>query len=318
MATLITGSLAYDTIMVFPGQFKQHILPEQVHILNVCFDVPELRREFGGCCGNIAYNLKLLGGEPVAMGAAGEDFAPYRAWLEQNGIGTAHIKTIRGAYTAQAFVTTDTDNNQITAFHPGALAHAHENKIADAAAKQNIDLGIIAPDGRDAMIQHAEQFARAGIPFLFDPGQALPVFDAKELQTFIAQATYIVLNDYESKLLREKTATPLEEIAAQVDALVVTRGAKGAEIFHDGGRMQIPAVTIARAADPTGCGDAFRAGLLYALANQLDWRTAGQTASLLGGIKIEHPGTQNHRFTLPQFAKRYRENFGEDFPHARK
>ncbi|MGR3985190.1 MAG: carbohydrate kinase family protein [Gammaproteobacteria bacterium] len=307
MPVLVTGSLAYDTIMVFPGRFKQHILPEQMHILNVCFAVPELRREFGGCCGNIAYNLKLLGGDPVAMGAVGEDFAPYRAWLEKNRIGLAHIKTIPGAYTAQAFVTTDADNNQITAFHPGALDRAHENKVGDAAG---IGLGIVAPDGRDAMLQHAAQFAQAGIPFMFDPGQALPMFDAAELAVFIEQAAYVVVNDYESELLREKTGATHEQTAARVDALIITRGAKGADIYHAGECIHIGPVQIGAPKDPTGCGDAFRAGLLHGLANNLDWRTCGQIASLLGGIKIEHNGTQNHGFTKAEFAARYRENFG--------
>ncbi|MGR3914392.1 MAG: carbohydrate kinase family protein [Gammaproteobacteria bacterium] len=306
MPTLITGSLAYDTIMAFPGRFKQHILPEQMHILNVCFVTPELRREFGGCCGNIAYNLKLLGGEPVAMGAVGEDFAPYRAWLSKNRIGLAHIREIPGVHTAQAFVTTDADNNQITAFHPGALERAHENKVSDAAG---IDLGIVAPDGRDAMIQHAAQFAQAGIPFMFDPGQMLPMFGAEELHTFIEQAAYVVVNDYESELLREKTNATPQQIAARVDALIITRGAKGADIHHNGARIHIAPVQITEPKDPTGCGDAFRAGLLYGLANHLDWRTCGQIASLLGGIKIERHGTQNHRFTKQEFAARYRKNF---------
>ena len=310
MPTLITGSLAYDTIMVFPGKFKEHILPEQVHILNVCFGVPELRREFGGCCGNIAYNLKLLGGDPVAMGAVGEDFAPYRAWLEKNGIGLSHIKTIRGAHTAQAFVTTDADNNQIIAFHPGALEHAHENKVGDA---KGVTLGIVAPDGRDAMIQHAAQFAQAGIPFMFDPGQALAMFGADELNVFIEQASYVVVNDYESELLCEKTGATLEQTAARADALVVTRGAKGADIYRGGEHIHIGAVKISEAKDPTGCGDAFRAGLLHGIAAGLDWQTSGQIASLLGGIKIERHGTQNHRFTKDEFTARYHENFGGDF-----
>ena len=310
MPTLITGSFAYDTIMVFQGQFKNHILPEQTHILNVSFYVPEMRREFGGCSGNIAYNLKLLGGDPLPMGAVGEDFAPYRKWLEKNRIDLTHVREIPGAFTAQAFVTTDADNNQITAFHPGAMDHAHQNKVA-AAAGAKIDLGIVAPDGRDAMLEHAAQFAQAGIPFIFDPGQGLPMFSGADLDRFIAQATWVVVNDYESELLQEKTGKRLEQITSQVEALIVTRGAKGADIHSGGNTIHIAAAQISEAKDPTGCGDAFRAGLLYGLANQLDWQTSGQIASLMGGIKIEHHGTQNHRFSKSGFAARYRENFGE-------
>jgi len=312
--TLITGSFAYDTIMVFHDRFKNHILPEHAHILNVSFLVPDLRREFGGCAGNIAYNLKLLGGDPLPMGTVGGDFAPYRAWLEKNRIDLTHVTEAPGTFTAQAFVTTDRDNNQITAFHPGAMAHAHRNRVGDAAG---VDFGIIAPDGREAMLQHAAQFAAAGIPFIFDPGQGLPMFTGDELNTFIDQATYIVVNDYESELLREKTALRLEQIAARVEALVITRGADGADIYaaaaaEAGTALHIDAARIDQARDPTGCGDAFRAGLLYGLARRLDWRTCGRIASLMGGIKAEQHGTQNHRFSKAQFQARYRDNFGAD------
>ncbi|MGI9310842.1 MAG: carbohydrate kinase family protein [bacterium] len=308
MPTLITGSFAYDTIMVFNDQFKKHILPAQVHILNVCFQVPDLRREFGGCSGNIAYNLKLLGGEPLPMGTVGEDFAPYRDWLRRHDIDLSHVAEVAGAFTAQAFVTTDTDNNQIIAFHPGAMDQAHRNRVADA---DGVDLGIVAPDGREAMIQHSAQFAEAGIPFIFDPGQGLAMFDGAELDRFISQAAYVVVNDYESELLQERTGHNLDQIAARVDALVVTRGAKGADLFSDGACIHVNAARIEAAADPTGCGDAFRAGLLYGIAKRLDWKTCGQIASLMGAIKIEHPGTQNHRFTTTEFEHRYRENFDE-------
>ena len=311
MPTLITGSFAYDTIMVFQDQFKKHILPDHAHILNVCFLVPELRREFGGCAGNIAYGLKLLGGDPLPMGAVGADFAPYRAWLEENHIDLTHVTEAPNTFTAQAFVTTDTDNNQITAFHPGAMNHAHQNKVSDAAGA-GIHLGIIAPDGRDAMLQHAAQFAQAKIPFIFDPGQGLPMFTGPELDCFIEQAAYLVVNDYESEMLQEKTGNNLEQIAARVDALVVTRGSKGADIYNNDAFIHVNAARITTPQDPTGCGDAFRAGLLYGLANQLNWQTCGQLASLMGAIKIEHPGTQNHRFTHTEFEERYRENFGEE------
>ncbi len=307
MPTLITGSFAYDTIMVFQDQFKNHILPEQTHILNVSFYVPEMRREFGGCSGNIAYNLKLLGGDPLPMGTVGEDFAPYRRWLEKNDIDLTHVNEVPNTFTAQAFVTTDADNNQITAFHPGAMDHAHQNRVSDAAG---IDLGIVAPDGREAMIQHGLQFADAGIPFIFDPGQGLPMFNGTDLEQFIEQATWVVVNDYESELLQEKTGANLEQIAARVEALIVTRGAKGADIHSGGALIHIDAARISEAKDPTGCGDAFRSGLLFGLANQLDWQTCGQIASLMGGIKIEHHGTQNHRFNKPEFEARYRDNFG--------
>ena len=307
MPALITGSFAYDTIMVFHDRFKNHILADQTHILNVSFYVPKMRREFGGCAGNIAYNLKLLGGDPLPMGAVREDFAPYRRWLEENHIDLTHILEVPGTFTAQAFVTTDADNNQITAFHPGAMDHAHQNKVSDAAG---IDLGIIAPDGHDAMLQHAVQFSEAGIPFIFDPGQGLPMFTGADLDRFIEQATWVVVNDYEAELLQEKTGKSLDQIASRVETLIVTRGAKGADIHTGGALIRIGAARIAEAKDPTGCGDAFRAGLLYGLANQLDWQTSGQIASLMGAIKIEHHGTQNHRFNRPEFEARYRENFG--------
>lgn len=307
MPTLITGSFAYDTIMVFQDQFKKHILPEQVHILNVCFYVPELRREFGGCAGNITYNLMLLGGDPIPMGTVGQDFDAYRKWLTDNGINLTHVTEIPNTFTAQAFLTTDIDNNQIIAFHPGAMAQAHQNKVADAT---DITLGIVAPDGREAMIEHATQFAYSGIPFIFDPGQGLPMFTAKELETFIEKATYVVVNDYESELLLEKTGKRIEQIAATVEAFIITRGAKGADIYHANTCIHIDAAPIRVAKDPTGCGDAFRAGLLYGIRHRLDWRTSGQIASLLGAIKIEQHGTQNHRFSKTEFEARYRESFG--------
>ena len=316
MPTLITGSFAYDTIMVFRDRFANHILPEHAHILNVSFLVPELRREFGGCAGNIAYNLKLLGGEPLPMGAVGRDFAPYRAWLQENDIPLDFVTEAPGEFTAQAFVTTDRDNNQITAFHPGAMAFAEQNRVGDVG--DAIDLGIVAPDGRQAMLEHAAQFAAANIPFIFDPGQGLPMFTGAELNAFIDQATYIVVNDYESELLREKTGRDLEQIAARVEALVITRGADGADIYAAPAAgtgtardaVHIDAARIDQARDPTGCGDAFRAGLLYGLVHRLDWRTCGQIASLMGGIKAEQHGTQNHRFSKAEFEAMYRDNFG--------
>lgn len=307
MPTLITGSFAYDTIMVFQDQFKNHILPDQVHILNVCFFVPDMRKEFGGCSGNISYNLKLLGGDPLPMGTVGEDFKPYRKWLKKQDIDITHITEVENTYTAQAFLTTDTDNNQIIAFHPGAMNYAHKNRVGDA---RDVTLGIVAPDGRDAMLEHAEQFAEAGIPWIFDPGQGLPMFSGEELMTFVEQATYLCVNDYESRLLLDKTGRKLPDIAAEVDALIVTRGGSGAEIMVDGSTLDIPAVSVREVNDPTGCGDAFRSGLLHGIDRGFDWQTTGRLASLMGGIKIEHHGTQNHRPRRQEIADRFKENFG--------
>lgn len=307
MRTLVTGSFAYDTIMVFQDQFKNHILPDQVHILNVCFFVPEMRREFGGCSGNISYNLDLLGGNAVPMGTSGEDFAPYRKHLEAIGLDHRHVTDVPDTYTAQAFLTTDTDNNQIIAFHPGAMSFAHHNKVSDA---DDIGLGIVSPDGRDAMIEHCAQFAEAGIPFFFDPGQGLPMFKGEELDTFIKQATYVCVNDYESEMLMEKTGKSLEQVAREVKALIITRGGNGSDIYTDGEQLHINPVSVSQVRDPTGCGDAFRSGLLFGVANHWDWLSTGQLASLMGGIKIECPGTQNHTPAKSDIEARFRENFG--------
>ena len=313
MRTLVTGSFAYDTIMVFQDQFKNHILPDQVHILNVCFFAPEMRKEFGGCSGNISYNLQLLGGTAVPMGTVGEDFEPYRRWMADKGLDQTHVTEIENTYTAQAFLTTDTDNNQIIAFHPGAMNYAHKNRVTDA---NDISLGIVAPDGRDAMIEHAAQFAEAGIPFFFDPGQGLPMFGGEELSTFIDQATYVCVNDYESELLMDKTGVSLEDMAKNVEALIITRGGNGSDIFAGGKWVHIDPIKVSEVRDPTGCGDAFRSGLLYGAANGWDWQTSGQLASVMGGIKIEQPGTQNHAPTKSDIEARYRENFGSEISLA--
>ncbi|MBU1190396.1 MAG: carbohydrate kinase family protein [Gammaproteobacteria bacterium] len=308
MPALICGSFAYDTIMVFHDRFKNHILPDKVHILNVAFHVPDMRREFGGCAANIAYNLKLLGGDPLPMGTVGTDFAPYAEWLDKQGISRRHVTVVDGTYTAQAFITTDLDDNQIIAFHPGAMDQSHSNKIANA---KGVTLGIISPDGRTGMIEHANEFAAAGIPFIFDPGQGLPLFGGEELRDFIAKATYVCVNDYESQLICDRTGLSPHEIAEQVEALIITRGAKGSEIYLSNKRIDIPAATAREVIDPTGCGDAYRGGLLYGLMNGLDWEVTGRMAALMGAIKIAHHGTQNHRFTRAQFADLYRENFGQ-------
>ncbi|WP_137719126.1 carbohydrate kinase family protein [Methylobacillus flagellatus] len=292
MRTLICGSLAYDTIMVFPGQFKQHILPEQIHILNVAFLVPEMRREFGGTAGNIAYNLKLLEDDPVIMATVGDDFGSYQHWLDQHGMSNTHVTTVPGSYTAQAFITTDHDDNQITAFHPGAMNHSHVNSVRDA---KEIDIAIIAPDGRDGMFLHARECFEARIPFMFDPGQGLPMFNGEELLQFIDMADYLAVNDYEAQLLQEKTGLTLEQLAGKVNALIVTLGAQGSHIYADGQRYAIPCVEATSVVDPTGCGDAYRAGLLYGISRGWDWPSIGRLAATLGAIKINSNGAQNHK-----------------------
>ncbi len=309
MSALICGSFAFDTIMVFNDRFKNHILPEQVHILNVSFLVPEMRREFGGCAGNIAYNLRLLGGAGRPMGTVGTDFAPYAAWMDENTVERRYVTEIDGTYSAQAYITTDLDDNQITAFHPGAMNHAHVNRIP---AGDGITLGIVSPDGRQGMIEHAAQFAAAGIPFVFDPGQGMPMFGGEDLKTFLDQATWVTVNDYEFQLMQERTGLSPAELAARVQALIVTRGAEGSTI-HTGGRaIGIPAAPVRAVADPTGCGDAYRAGLLYGLMDDLDWDTTGRIAALMGAVKVESYGTQNHRFDRAEFANRFKEAFGYD------
>lgn len=302
--------MAYDTIMVFEDQFKNHILPDQTHILNVSFFVPGMTRHVGGCAGNIAYTLKLLGGAPEIMATVGEDFGLYAKWLDEKGLSTKHIRKVDDTFMAQCFIVTDKDNNQINAFHPGAMNHAHLNKVADA---KDVSLGIVGPDGRDAMIQHAADFAELEIPFVFDPGQGLPMFDGNDLETFFEHATYLIVNDYESEMVLEKTGLTLTQLADKFDALIVTRGGKGSEIYTSGDCIDIASAPISQAADPTGCGDAYRAGVLYGLAQNKDWKVCGQLGALCGAIKIEHKGTQNHEFTIDSFAERYQSAFGESF-----
>jgi adenosine kinase len=306
MTTLICGSLAFDNIMVFPDRFKNHILPEQIHILNVAFLVPEMRREFGGCAGNIAYNLMLLGGEPTIMATVGDDAPAYLERLDKLGLSRAHVRQVPGSFTAQAFITTDLDDNQITAFHPGAMAFSHLNKVALAKPR----LGIVAPDGREGMMQHARDFAAAGVPFIFDPGQGLPMFNGDELLDFIELAEYACFNDYEARLLCDRTGRSLEQLAGEVKALIVTRGGEGSEIYAGGQRHDIPCVQADDIVDPTGCGDAYRAGLLYGIANALDWPTTGRLAAVMGSIKIAHRGGQNHRPSREEIAQRYTRAFG--------
>lgn len=305
---MICGSVAYDTIMVFEDRFKNHILPDKIHILNVSFLVPQMRREYGGCAGNIAYNLRLLGDAGYPMATVGRDFAPYEQWMREVGVPTDYVKVIEAEHTAQGFVTTDLDDNQIWAFHPGAMQSSHLNRVGDAA---DVALGIVAPDGRQGMVEHAADFAARDIPFIFDPGQGLPMFSGEDLKTFIRQATWLAVNDYEWQVLRQKTGWDEAEVLQHVRALIVTRGAQGSTIRTPEREIQIPCAKAAAVVDPTGCGDAYRAGLIHGLLHGLDWQTTGRIASLLGAIKIESRGTQNHRFTREQLERRYRDNFGE-------
>ena len=307
MKTLICGSMAYDTIMVFSDRFKNHILPEQIHILNVSFLVPEMRREFGGCAGNIAYNLNLLGGEPQIMATVGDDSTPYMLRLKQLGLEATHVRQVDGSFTAQAFITTDLDDNQITAFHPGAMNFSHQNHIADA---RDARLGIVSPDGREGMLTHAAEFHAAKIPFIFDPGQGLPMFNGEELQNFLQLADYCTVNDYEARLICDRTGKTLGDLAQSVRALIVTLGGEGSHIYTGGRRIDIPCVKSDALVDPTGCGDAYRSGLLYGIAQGWAWEKIGRLASLMGAIKIAHRGGQNHQPTRDEIASRYRAAFG--------
>jgi adenosine kinase len=309
MRTLICGSIAYDNIMVFHGRFKDHILPEQIHILNVAFLVPDLRREFGGCAGNIGYNLKLLGGDPLIMATVGDDADPYVYRLDRLGLARDFVRKVPETLTAQAFITTDLDDNQITAFHPGAMNQSHLNRIAPGL---KAGLAIVAPDGRDGMLQHARELVAAGIPFIFDPGQGLPMFSGEEVLAFLKDATYLAVNDYEGKMVEEKTGRSLEDLASLVRAVIVTRGAEGSTIFAEGKRHDIPCVEASEIVDPTGCGDAYRAGLLHGIGQKWDWQKIGRLASLMGSLKIASRGGQNHRATRAEIGARYREAFGAE------
>ncbi|HEX7814078.1 carbohydrate kinase family protein [Dyella sp.] len=308
MSAVICGSLAYDTIMVFQDQFKNHILPDQVHILNVSFLVPRMRREFGGCAGNIAYNLKLLGADPLPVAAVGQDFAPYRQHMEEFGIRMDHVRVYDEQFTPQCFITTDLDNNQITAFHPGAMSSAHENHVREIA---DASFAIVAPDSREAMLQHVDEFAARGVPFIFDPGQAMPLFNGEEFRSMIEKATYVIVNDYESQLLQSRTGWSADDIAKRVHAYIVTKGPRGSQIhLADGTFHDIPPARERQVVDPTGCGDAYRAGLIFGIMQGKDWPTVGRMASLMGALKVEHPGTQNQRFTYDEFAAAFEEQFG--------
>ncbi|MEY2342371.1 carbohydrate kinase family protein [Acidithiobacillus sp. IBUN Pt1247-S3] len=314
MPTIICGSLAFDTIMVFQDRFKEHILPDRVHMLNVSFTVPQMRRDFGGCAGNIAYNLKLLGGEPLIVGTVGQDFGPYAQHLQDLGIAQTHIATRSDQYTAQAFITTDLDDNQITAFHPGAMMQAGKNHLAGHMPTDS-RWAIVAPDGLDAMVQHLADLHSAGVQTIFDPGQALPLFDGDTLRKAISDADYLSVNDYECGMVQARTGWDLSTLRSKLKALVVTHGEQGSRIYQGAEEIEIPAAKPHAVIDPTGCGDAYRAGLLYGLERNLPWATCGRIASLMGAYKIEIAGTQNHHFTRAEFAQRYQENFAEVLPN---
>ena len=307
MRTLICGSIAFDTVMVFQGKFSDHILPDQVHILNVSFLVPEMKREFGGCAGNIAYSLKCLGGEPLPMATVGDDAGPYIERLDALAIDRRYVTHVAGSFTAQAFITTDLNDNQLTAFHPGAMGQSHLNAVP---AADGIGLGIIAPDGREGMQQHAAQFAEHGIPFIFDLGQAMPLFRGEDLLWFIARATSVTLNDYEARVVVERTQLSLTELAQRVKALVVTRGAEGSDIYVGSTAIHVPVAPTRRLVDPIGCGDAYRGGLLYGITEGLDWETTGRLAAVMGALKIEASGAQNYVADRPSIADRFREAYG--------
>ena len=291
MASLICGSLAFDTIMDFEGRFAEQILPDQLHILNVSFLVPSLRRDFGGCAGNIAYSLKVLGGTPLPMATLGTDAADYLQRLNTLGISTEYVRQVEGSYTAQAMIMTDHDNNQITAFHPGAMMQAHITKIEK---RSDIQLAIISPDGRDAMVQHAEQLKAADIPFVFDPGQGLPMFDGADLARFIDQATWVTVNDYEGKMLSDRTGLSHAEISRRVKGLIVTLGAEGCEVWVDGEKTLVPPVKATAVVDPTGCGDAWRGALLFGLEQGWSLVKCAALGNQVGALKIAQRGPQNY------------------------
>ena len=310
MSALICGSLAYDTIMVFPERFRDHILPEKVHILNVSFLVPEMRRQFGGVAGNISYNLKLLGGEPYPMATVGDDFGAYQEHLDALGISTRYVRHLEGEFTPQAFITTDMDDNQITAFHPGAMMHSYLNKVSET---EGIKIGIVAPDGRDAMLQHSHDFRELGIPHIFDPGQAMTLFNGDDLRTFIKQADWVVANDYEFQLIQERTGMSLDDVAAQVEALIVTRGADGSTVHTRDGHETIKTASAEKVEDPTGCGDAYRAGLIYGILNGFELVTCCRIGSVMGAIKIEVQGPQNHKPSMADIEDRFLNAYGYSF-----
>jgi adenosine kinase len=292
MSVCICGSLAFDMIMTFEGKFAEHILPEKIHLLNLSFLVPSMKREFGGCAGNIAYGLKLLGGDPRPVATVGDDGAPYLQRFQDLGIAAAGVATVQGSYTAQAFITTDLANNQITAFHPGAMMASHTAPVAGAG---KVKLALLGPDGKDGTFAHARQLHAAGIPFVFDPGQMLPILSAQDLEELIGMADWLTVNDYEGELIAQRTGKPLAQHAQHLRAVIVTKGEQGVDILTQGQTHQVPALKASAVIDPTGCGDAFRGGLLHGLAQNYDIVRAAQMGCVMGAIKIAHPGGQNYR-----------------------
>jgi len=311
MSILVCGSMAYDSIMVFEDRFKNHILPEQIHILNVSFLVPALRREFGGCAGNIAYNLRLLGSEPLIVATVGDDAGLYRQRLDELGLSQQYVRHVPETFTAQAFITTDLDDNQITAFHPGAMMFSHQNDVRAAKGGQ-ARLAIVSPDGRDGMLRHVEGLADIGVPFMFDPGQALPILSGDELLHCLERAHYCTANDYEARLMCEKTGECIESLAARVEAFVVTLGGGGSCIYAGGERIDIPVVPAPALVDPTGCGDAYRAGLLHGIEQGWEWLSCGRLASVMGAFKIGHRGGQNHRPERAEIEAVFQRVFGDN------
>ena len=313
MSILVCGALAYDTLFNFEDRFDNHILPDQLHKISTTFKVPTMRREFGGPAGNIAYSLCLLGETPLVMGAVGEDFEPYRQHLKRAGVDDRFIRTIRGQYTSQCFGIADKDGNQLMAFHPGAMDHATVNQISDVTTP--VDVAIVSPGGHAAFLQHTRQLHAAGIPFIFDPGQELPLLSRDELHEIVALASYVAINDYESELMRERAGLPVEVLKTMVEALIVTRGAHGAEIYSEDRIHLIPRVQMpGKPVDPMGCGDAFRAGLLYGIKQGLDWQSTGRLANVLGAIKVCSHGPQNHFFDWAMLRALYEQTYGDAWP----
>lgn len=310
MTTLVCGSMAYDNIMVFRDLFKNHILPDQVHMLSVAFLVPQMRQEYGGCAGNIVYGMKLLGLDGEIMATVGRNFGHYAKWLEKHGISQTYIHHIQEELMGQAFIINDLSGSTITAFHPGAMGHSHLNSVLDA---KNITLGVIAPDGKEGMVIHAKQCKEAGIPFIFDPGQQLPTFSKDELILLMEQANYIVVNDYEWEMVQKATGIKREALIEKSKILIITKGAEGSIILTPENRYEIPSAKARETVDPTGCGDAYRAGLIYGIEHDLDWEMTGRIAGLMGTIKIEHVGSQNYTFTMEEFENRFEKEFGQEF-----
>ncbi|ARP87955.1 carbohydrate kinase family protein [Bordetella genomosp. 9] len=307
---LVCGSMAFDTIAVFEGRFKEHILPDRIHALSVSFLTPSMRKEFGGCAGNIAYNLRLLGGNPVPVATVGDDAGDYLERLSTLGIDASRVKTIPGTFTAQCFITTDLDDNQIAAFHPGAMAHAADNDLTGAVAQW----AIVAPDAKEGMFAHAQRLKAAGIPFIFDLGQAMPLFDGDDLRRMLELTQALTVNDYEAGVIEQRTGKRIEELARTLQAVVVTRGAEGATLWTEGREHAIAPVRAKAVVDPTGCGDAHRAGLLYGLTNGWSWLDSCKLANVMGAIKIASRGPQNHRPTREEIGDLLRQAYGLSLP----